>query len=108
MKESEYIEFKESWRDDYLRIISAFANTNDGQLFIGIKDNVPENVPENRLEYILLLMKGNPLISMQQLSNKLNVSIQTIKKDVQGLKDNYYVKRIGPAKGGYWEVLKDS
>lgn len=39
MRESEYIEFKESWRDNYLRIISAFANTNGGQLFIGIKDN---------------------------------------------------------------------
>ena len=39
MDESEYIEFKELWRDDYLRIISAFANTNGGRLFVGIKDN---------------------------------------------------------------------
>ena len=39
MAESEYIEFKESWRDSYLRIISAFANTHGGQLVIGINDN---------------------------------------------------------------------
>ncbi len=39
MNESQNIEFKESWRDEYLKWICGFANTQGGVLYIGIKDN---------------------------------------------------------------------
>jgi len=35
-KESQTIEFKSSWRDEYLKIICAFANTEGGELLIGV------------------------------------------------------------------------
>ncbi|HON84262.1 MAG TPA: ATP-binding protein, partial [Caldisericia bacterium] len=38
MKESQTIEFKLSWRDEYLKIICAFANTDGGKLIIGVDD----------------------------------------------------------------------
>lgn len=38
MKENQLIEFKESWRDEYVRYVSAFCNTNGGTLYIGIDD----------------------------------------------------------------------
>lgn len=37
--ESQNIEFKESWRDEYLKWICGFANAQGGSLYIGIKDN---------------------------------------------------------------------
>ena len=37
--ESQNIEFKESWRDEYLRWICGFANAQGGLLYIGVKDN---------------------------------------------------------------------
>ena len=37
--ESQNIEFKESWRDEYLKCICGFANAQGGMLYIGIKDN---------------------------------------------------------------------
>ena len=36
MKESQKTEFKVSWRDEYLKHICAFANTQGGSLFIGV------------------------------------------------------------------------
>ena len=39
MPESQLIEYKQSWRDEYLKWICAFANTDGGKLYIGIKDN---------------------------------------------------------------------
>jgi len=39
MQETQNIELKESWRDEYLRIISAFANSQGGKLLLGVKDN---------------------------------------------------------------------
>ena len=37
--ESQNIEFKESWRDEYLKWICGFSNAKGGMLYIGIKDN---------------------------------------------------------------------
>lgn len=38
-KESQNIEFKQSWRQDCLKVITAFANSNGGMLIIGLDDN---------------------------------------------------------------------
>jgi len=38
MPEQQNIEYKESWRDDYLKWICGFANAQGGQIFIGIDD----------------------------------------------------------------------
>jgi len=37
--ENANIEFKEIWKDDNLKVIAAFANTNGGKLYIGINDD---------------------------------------------------------------------
>ncbi len=37
--ESQNIEFKESWRDEYQKWICGFANAQGGVLYVGIKDN---------------------------------------------------------------------
>jgi len=39
MTESQSIEYKQSWRDEYLKWICGFANANGGSIFIGKDDN---------------------------------------------------------------------
>lgn len=39
MAESQNIEYKQSWRDEYLKWICGFANANGGTIFIGIDDS---------------------------------------------------------------------
>ena len=39
MSESQNIEYKESWRDEYLKWICGFANAQGGRIYIGIDDN---------------------------------------------------------------------
>ncbi|MDR0606464.1 MAG: putative DNA binding domain-containing protein [Bacteroidales bacterium] len=39
LKESQHIELKESWRDESLKTLSAFANTSGGRLYVGIRDD---------------------------------------------------------------------
>jgi len=39
MAESQNIEYKESWRDEYLKWICGFANAQGGKIYIGIDDN---------------------------------------------------------------------
>jgi ATP-dependent DNA helicase RecG len=38
LQESQTIEFKESWRDESLKTVCAFANTDGGTLYIGVND----------------------------------------------------------------------
>lgn len=38
MAESQNIEYKESWRDEYLKWICGFANAQGGSIYIGIDD----------------------------------------------------------------------
>ena len=38
MQESQYIEWKSKWRDEYLKWICGFANSQGGKIFIGIDD----------------------------------------------------------------------
>lgn len=39
MSESQRTEWKESWRDEHLKHICAFANSQGGNLFVGVKDD---------------------------------------------------------------------
>ena len=39
MPESQNIEWKESWRDEYLKWICGFANAKGGKIIIGKSDN---------------------------------------------------------------------
>ncbi len=39
MNENQRVEFKESWRDEYLKTLCAFANTDGGVMYIGMSDN---------------------------------------------------------------------
>ena len=38
MTESQNIEYKESWRDEYLKWVCGFANAQGGSIFIGVDD----------------------------------------------------------------------
>ena len=54
---------------------------------------------------IIERMAENPAITTQELANELGVSRRTIAKHVKQLQMNGLVMRIGPDKGGHWEVV---
>lgn len=47
--ESQNIEYKESWRDEYLKWICGFANARGGRIYIGVRDDgVIVGVPDSK------------------------------------------------------------
>lgn len=52
MPESQNIEYKPNWRDEYLKWICGFANANGGKLFIGIDDNGNVTGIDNHIELL--------------------------------------------------------
>lgn len=52
MSENQSIEFKEAWKDEYLKWICGFANANGGRLFIG-KNDAGEIIPLENAKRLL-------------------------------------------------------
>lgn len=61
---------------------------------------------EKSREKILELMMGNPSITTQVLAESVGLSIKGIEKAIRLLKKEGQLQRIGPDKGGHWEVVK--
>jgi ATP-dependent DNA helicase RecG len=68
--------------------------------------NATVNVTENRNKIILKLIRQNNNITTTELSKILNVARRTIARDIDNLKNNGKVKRVGSDKGGYWEIIE--
>lgn len=66
--------------------------------------NVVDNVVDNRFKKILNLLNTNNKLSAQELSEYLGVSKRTIQRDLNKLKENGKLERIGSEKGGYWKI----
>jgi ATP-dependent DNA helicase RecG len=52
------------------------------------------------------LLKNNPKLSFSELSDSLGMSINGIKWNIEKLRTQGRLRRIGPDKGGHWEVLE--
>ena len=58
--------------------------------------------PTDRKVVELLVADGR--ISMVAISAKIGLSREGVRKAIKRLKDGHVIRRIGPAKGGHWEV----
>ena len=55
---------------------------------------------------IIELMQGNPTITIADLAQSVGVTDRAIKKQIEKLKAQGRIRRIGPDKGGHWEVVE--
>ncbi len=53
---------------------------------------------------ILGLIKENKEMSIPQIASFLKLSTRAVEKNIANLKKKGLLKRVGPAKGGYWEA----
>ena len=54
---------------------------------------------------ILDMIVSNPHITIREMADVLNITDRAIKKNIENLKKNGVLKRVGPDKGGSWEVV---
>ena len=64
-----------------------------------------EKTVEKTVEKILILIKETPTISAKQIQKETGLSRRGIEWQIARLKEQNIIKRNGPDKGGYWEVL---
>lgn len=54
---------------------------------------------------IIELIKENPNISTQEMADYIGIDRRNIARQIKKLQDTGIISRIGPDKGGYWEIL---
>ena len=121
MKENQNTEWKESWRDDYLRWVCGFANAEGGGVWVtfafapakplarGEKwgEKWGEKATATRLA-LMQAMRRNPQISTVALAAEVGMtSTSGVEKHLKALREAGCIRRAGPAKGGTWEVMED-
>ena len=72
---------------------------------VGDNDSVDENITENQQKVIALIVE-NPRISASTLANLVGISKRKVEENISKLKTKGIIERIGPDRGGYWNVNK--
>ncbi|MCK9215461.1 MAG: putative DNA binding domain-containing protein [Rhodoferax sp.] len=89
-----------------------FSDDRDGCLFTATVHrhapvNAPVNAPEPSLQMqILNLVRTSPHLSYDKLAELTQKDRTTIMRNMAKLKTQGRLKRIGPAKGGHWQVIE--
>ena len=64
-----------------------------------------EKSGQKTVDKLLSLLKANPRLTQEGMVNALMVTRSTIQKHLANLKSAGRIRRVGPDKGGHWEVL---
>ena len=74
---------------------------------LGVKlgDKLGVKLGENEIK-ILELMRENKYITTKELSGHIKISTTAVDNNISKLKKKGVLRRIGPAKGGYWKVVE--
>ena len=66
--------------------------------------SVVKSVVKNT-DQILTHLKENPFATRQQLAAETGLTIRGVERNLKVLKNAGRIRRVGPAKGGHWEVV---
>ena len=97
------MEFKKSIRGGSILCFVTEKNKL-GRTSIEYTVRVYKKSREKSSEKIIAAIKENPAISAQQIAQLLGVTSRAIEKHLSKLKEKGIIKRIGPDKGGHWEI----
>jgi ATP-dependent DNA helicase RecG len=61
---------------------------------------------QSTLEQIYILIKNNPSITRKQLVEATGKASSYIQRCINQLKETKRIQRVGPDKGGFWEIIE--
>lgn len=101
-----------SWRERPQNVAS--LNRDTSEQVAPFRPYVPEQeikVLGERLgetdRMVLQLIRSDSQTSTRTLALEIGVSTTTVDKTLSKLKKQGILRRIGPARGGHWEILED-
>ena len=96
--------------DNFIRIIfpaSVHADLESGPETVESGIEIAEGGTENTVKRILNLLKTNSRITSREIAGELNMARSGIAKHLNNLKSSGVIRRVGPKKGGHWEIVNN-
>jgi ATP-dependent DNA helicase RecG len=81
-----------------------FIDDRDGCLFTATVHRKAVIGSEKSSEKILIMLKAEPELAAEEIAKRLEISPRAVEKQISKLRKAGLLRRIGPAKGGHWEV----
>ena len=69
--------------------------------------NLANGTLNGTLNLILNELKNKNNITQRELSEKTGMSLRTIKRNIDVLKEDGYIERVESRKTGHWKILKN-
>ena len=84
------------------------VKVNDKRVNVNVteKVNATENVTDAS-QKIIDLIKEDPYISTTKMAEIIGIDRRNIARNIKKLQEQGAVRRVGPDKGGFWEVIVD-
>jgi ATP-dependent DNA helicase RecG len=66
-------------------------------------DNIVK--PIDKALAILNAIQQNPKVSAVEMASLLGISSRAVEKRLRSMRENDVIRRVGPDKGGHWEII---
>ncbi|MGN0205643.1 MAG: winged helix-turn-helix domain-containing protein, partial [Muribaculaceae bacterium] len=70
-----------------------------------VPNKVPNKIPNKSEQKILQLLSENPHLTRKELSEKIGITDDAVKKNITRMKAAGWIERRGSNKNGYWVVV---
>ncbi|MCK9567303.1 MAG: winged helix-turn-helix transcriptional regulator [Methanothrix sp.] len=87
----------------------SFTDDREGCMFIASvrsKEIDDAELAEKTSQKIIELMQNDPVITIADLALHIGITERAIKMQIEKLKAQGRIQRIGPDKGGHWQTTK--
>ena len=72
-----------------------------------VGERVGEKLTSNQRQILAILLEA-PHTSAKTLAEKIGISVRKTEVNLRKLRERKLLKRVGPARGGHWEVLENN
>ena len=69
-----------------------------------IVDSIVEKLSTTRAKIVRIIWK-NPNATAQSISKEINIASRNVQEHLRKLQEQGVIRRIGPDKGGHWEII---
>ena len=89
----------------YRKDLDGLVENTEKKLNTNVGTNVGINVGINDTQNkILSVICQNNYITQKEIANKLNITLRTVERNINNLKQIGIIEKIGAKKNGYWKI----
>ena len=74
---------------------------------IGASSEESSEKPQDLIQAILGAIKVDAKVTAAEIAMQLGVSSRAVEKRIRTLRENGVIRRVGPNKGGSWEIINE-